>query len=147
MPPVAFLFLLLLTIPIVEIFVLIEVGQSIGTMATVVLVISTAILGTLLLRWQGLHTLARVQATLNRGELPAVELVEGLILLTAGVLLLTPGFLTDALGFGCLVPIVRVRLARSLVNRFVTDHLRPHGSDHRSIKGEYRVETDRDTKN
>jgi len=145
MPPVAFLFLLLLTIPLIEIFVLIEIGQSVGTMATVVLVISTAILGTWLLRWQGLHTLARVQATLNRGELPAVELVEGLILLTAGVLLLTPGFLTDALGFGCLIPIVRVKLAGRLVNRFVTGHLRPHGPGHRSIEGEYRVETDRDT--
>lgn len=145
MPPAVFLFCLLLTVPLLELFVLIEIGQSIGTIATVALVISTAILGTWLLRWQGLHTLARVQATLKRGQLPAIELVEGLLLLAAGVLLLTPGFLTDALGLGCLLPAVRRKIAESLVNRFLNEPLRPRGSGHQSIEGEYRVETDRDS--
>ena len=140
MSPFVLLLLLLLTVPLVEIYVLIEVGQSIGTATTVFLVIFTAVLGAWLLRWQGLHTLARVQASMNRGELPAIELIEGLILIITGALLLTPGFLTDMIGFACLVPAVRRGFAMGLVNRFIVRRVQGYAPDDRTIDGEYRVE-------
>lgn len=143
MPVFFFLLILLLTVPLVEIFVLIEVGQSIGTGMTVFLVIFTAVLGAWLLRWQGLHTLARVQASMHRGQLPAVELIEGLILVITGALLLTPGFVTDVIGFACLVPAIRRGFAMGLVNRLIVTRVQGHAPDDRTIDGEYRVENDR----
>ncbi len=143
MSPFVLLLLLLLTVPLVEIYVLIEVGQSIGTATTVALVIFTAVLGAWLLRWQGLHTLARVQAALQCNELPAIELIEGLLLIITGVLLLTPGFVTDAIGFACLIPTVRRGFALSLVNRVIVTRVRGDASGDRTIDGEYRVEEDR----
>ena len=143
MPPFFVLFVLLLSVPLMEIFVLIEVGRSIGTSTTVALVVLTAVIGAWLLRWQGLHTLARVQAAVNRRELPATELIEGLILIVTGVLLLTPGFLTDAIGFACLLPVVRRGFAMRLASRFIVQQVRTQNGDDRTIEGEYRIEDDR----
>ncbi len=142
-PPFFVLFVLLLSVPLMEIFVLIEVGRSIGTPTTVALVVLTAVIGAWLLRWQGLHTLARVQAAINRRELPAIELIEGLILIVTGVLLLTPGFVTDAIGFACLLPAVRRGFAMRLANRFIIQRVRTHSGGDRTIEGEYRIEDDR----
>jgi UPF0716 protein FxsA len=107
MPIFLLLLMLLIGIPLIEIYILIEVGSRIGALSTVGLVIFTAILGAALLRKQGLATLARFQATLQREELPAIELLEGVILLFTGAMLLTPGFFTDMLGFCLLVPSIR----------------------------------------
>ena len=79
----------------------------IGALNTVGLVVGTAILGAYLLKRQGLSTLARVQDTMARGEIPAIEMMEGIILLITGALLLTPGFFTDILGFLGLIPMIR----------------------------------------
>ena len=119
MPVFLVLLILLISIPVAELYVLISIGQSIGAGTTIALVILTAVLGAWLLRWQGLTTIARAQASLNAGELPAVEMIEGLILLITGVMLLTPGFITDALGFACLLPWVRRRLAMVFAARMV----------------------------
>lgn len=102
-----FLFLLFLVIPLVEIFFLIQVGQVIGAGWTIFLVVGTAVLGAFLLRLQGFQTLQRAQASMGRGELPAIEMLEGLCLLVSGAMLLTPGFVTDTLGFLLLVPLFR----------------------------------------
>jgi UPF0716 protein FxsA len=101
------LFLLFLVIPLVEIFFLIQVGQVIGAGWTVFFVVATAVLGAFLLRLQGFQTLHRAQSSMARGELPAMEMLEGLCLLVSGALLLTPGFVTDSFGFLLLVPLVR----------------------------------------
>ena len=143
MPPFFILFVLLLSVPLIEIYVLIEVGRSIGTPTTVALVVLTAVIGAWLLRWQGLHTLARVQTAMNRGELPAIELIEGLILIVTGVLLLTPGFVTDAIGFACLLPAVRRGFAMRLANRFIIRQVRTRTDGDRTIEGDYRIEDDR----
>ena len=143
MSPFFLLLFILLTVPLVEIYLLIEVGQSIGSIPTVALVIFTAVLGAWLLRWQGLHTLARVQAAVNRGQLPAIELIEGLILIITGVLLLTPGFMTDAIGFAWLIPAVRHGFALRLVNRFIVSRVQGYPAGERTIDGEYRVDEDR----
>ncbi len=111
------LFLLFLVVPLVEIYLLIKVGNVIGALPTVALVVFTAVLGAVLLRWQGISTLGRVQQALLRGELPAVEILEGAVLLVVGALLLTPGFFTDTLGFAALVPRVRRALVHALLRR------------------------------
>jgi UPF0716 protein FxsA len=105
------LFLLFLAIPIVEIYFLILVGRWIGALPTVLIVILTAAAGAALARHQGFATLQRVQMTLARGEMPAQELLEGVILLFGALLLLTPGFITDLAGFVCLIPASRRWLA------------------------------------
>ncbi|MCW9023543.1 MAG: FxsA family protein [Gammaproteobacteria bacterium] len=111
------LFLLFLTIPLIEIYLLIQVGEVIGALSTVFLVVATAVLGVWLLRWQGLMTMTKVQTTLARGELPALPMIEGVTLLIAGALLLTPGFFTDAIGFTLLVPPLRQKLAQALLRQ------------------------------
>ena len=114
-----FLFLAFLLIPIAEIYVLIQVGSAIGTFQTIALIIFTALLGSVLIRAQGLATLARVRGSLGRGEVPAVEMMEGVCLLIAGALLLTPGFVTDTFGFLLLIPVLRRAVILGLLERGV----------------------------
>ncbi len=111
------LFTVFLLVPLVEIYLLVQVGGLIGAGWTVFLVVFTAILGAWLVRIQGIATLGRVQATLQRGELPAIEMLEGLLILVAGALLLTPGFFTDGVGFIFLVPGLRRALVVPLLRR------------------------------
>ena len=106
-----YLFLLFLLVPMLEIYLLIQVGGVIGALPTVLLVVLTAFIGAYLLRQQGFATLQKAQESLARGELPAGSLLEGAILLVTGALLLTPGFFTDAVGFICLVPVARQAIA------------------------------------
>ncbi len=110
-------FLAFVGMPIIEIWVLIEVGSEIGALATVGLVILTAVVGTTLLRAQGLSTWAKLQRKLAHGELPAVEVLEGVALLIGGALLLTPGFVTDAIGLLCLLAPARMALVRWMLSR------------------------------
>ena len=118
------LFLILfITIPLVEIAILIKIGSIIGAGYTIALVIGTAFLGVSLLRIQGISTLAKVQANISRGQLPATELIEGLILLISGALLLTPGFFTDTIGFLMLVPTLRQRLAETVFVNFMKNRI------------------------
>ena len=89
------LFLLLfITIPIIEMWVLIEVGSEIGALNTIFLVFLTAAIGLALLRQQGMNTLLRVNQQMEQGQLPAGDILEGVMLAVGGALLLTPGFIT-----------------------------------------------------
>ena len=97
--------------------------RIIGAGYTIALVIGTAFLGVSLLRIQGISTLAKVQANISRGQLPATELIEGLILLISGALLLTPGFFTDTIGFLMLVPTLRQRLAETFFVNFMKNRI------------------------
>ena len=92
------LFLIFVLIPVVELSVLIRVGEILGTWTTIGLVLFTAVLGVSLVRSQGLSTLMQVQQKLARGEAPGQEIVEGMMLAMAGVLLVIPGFVTDFIG-------------------------------------------------
>ena len=113
-----FLFLFIV-MPIVEMTILIKVGTVIGALNTVGLVLLTAVIGAALLRQQGLATLLKANQRLNSGELPAREVAEGLILAVGGALLLTPGFVTDTIGFLCLIPGSRHWLAAQALKRMV----------------------------
>jgi len=101
------LLLFFLLVPIVELAVIIQVGTSIGTFNTIVIVVVTAVLGAYLVRKQGLSVFYRLRATMNRGEFPAEEMIDGAMVLVAGAVLLTPGFVTDALGFLLVFPVTR----------------------------------------
>lgn len=148
------LLLVFLLIPVIEIYLFIQVGSLIGAGWTIFIIIGTAVLGAYLLRIQGISTFNRVQTTLNRGEIPAIEMVEGLILLIAGALLLTPGFFTDTVGFLLLAPPLRKNLviwALKNVNIMQThqQHYTYEGQYHREsdrehivIEGEYKKEKD-----
>ncbi len=136
------LFIVFLVVPLVEIWLLIEVGSVIGAIWTVILVVLTAIIGAALVRAQGLATLSRAQAQLRAGELPAVEMFEGVALIVAGALLLTPGFFTDAVGFTLLVPPLRRWLIRTVVERrFIQPTPSPGttapGDRRRTLDGEF----------
>lgn len=114
------LLVLFVTIPLAELFLLIEVGGWIGALPTIGLCLLTAMLGAALLRQQGLQTFARARSNLDRGSLPAMEMLEGVALIAGGALLLTPGLVTDVIGFLCLIPftrhwLVRLALARMAV--------------------------------
>jgi UPF0716 protein FxsA len=111
--------LIFLIVPVVEIYILIQVGQVIGALWTILLVVLTAVIGVHLLKSQGLSTLSRAQQKMNSGEMPAQELLEGFALVIAGAFLLTPGFFTDALGFLLLIPHTRVLIMKSLASRLV----------------------------
>lgn len=144
------LLLLFFTVPLVEIYVLLEVGGIVGVLPTIALVVLTAVIGAGLIRSQGIATLGRVQQELDRGELPAVGIIEAALLLVAGALLLTPGFVTDTIGFLILVPPLRRRVVQSfLEKRMQAAGVAPGPGNPRDdyqgprvIDGEYRREDD-----
>lgn len=119
--------LLFIVIPLAEIYVLLQVGHLIGALPTIGLVIVSALLGSALLRHQGMATLARIRDSMDQGRLPAVELVEGAVLLVAGALLLTPGFITSSVGLACMIPLVRSRLARWIISHRMRQRPPPSG--------------------
>lgn len=156
MSPLKLLIILFIAIPILEIYLIIKVGSLIGAIPTVLVIIGTAVLGAFLLRAQGISTLNRVQQTLQRGEIPAIEMMEGLVLLICGALLLTPGFFTDTLGFLALIPPIRQAfvmwaLKHSNIMQTMGPNSRPFhegeftreakpNSEHIVIEGEYKKE-------
>ena len=106
------IFLVVLIIPFAEIYLLLQGGSVIGAFSTIFLVVFTAALGAWLLRQQGFSTFRRFQESLAQGVIPAYEMIEGPIILLGGALLLTPGFITDIVGFACLVPSLRKKIAQ-----------------------------------
>lgn len=112
------LLLLFLTVPIIELFALIWVGERIGLLPTLGLIATTAIVGSWLAKREGLATFYRVQSQLSSGEIPGDALMDGLVILVSGVLLLTPGILTDLVGFVGLIPVTRKHIGNALRKRF-----------------------------
>lgn len=144
------LLLIFLIVPLIEIYLLIKVGSMVGAGFTIFLVVFTAVLGAFLVRIQGFSTLARVQRQVAKGQVPAMEMLEGLGLFLAGALLLTPGFFTDAFGFIILTPPLR----RAIIHRIIVGRVAqpnvsfraghaseepgPRKPEQRVIDGEYR---------
>jgi UPF0716 protein FxsA len=124
-------------VPLVELYVLIQVGSELGALTTLFLCLFTAALGAFLLRLQGIETLARVQSRIQQGKMPATDLIEGFILLISGALLLTPGFLTDIAGFLCLMPGLRTRIAIYILRNMVIRHRADPHSETIIVEGEF----------
>lgn len=138
-----YLFLLFVIMPVLELYLLIRVGQWLGAWPTVGLVFLTAALGVSLLRQQGFSTLRTVRTRLDAGELPAREMVEGLVLVVGGAMFLAPGFITDILGFTCLLPPTRRRIAAFLMARGVW-HVQAsvrYGAGPAARTGDFRAES------
>lgn len=117
------LFLLFSVIPLIELAILIEVGRNIGVLYTVILVAGTGALGAFLARHQGFKVTRRIKDSLNRGEIPADELIGGLLILAGGLMLLTPGLLTDIAGFSMIIPYTRC-LYVSLIRKKFSGYVR-----------------------
>ena len=115
------LFLLFATIPVVEVYILVQLAHRLDWGTVLAVVVLTALLGAHLARREGILHLHRIQQCLSEGGNPAPQLLEGLMILIAGVLLITPGLLTDAVGFLLLAPVVR-RPLRGVLERWLRRH-------------------------
>lgn len=151
MPIIFFIFII---IPIVEIVIFIQMGDWLGLGPTLVMIVLTAIIGVNLIRQQGLATLYKAQQKMNLGKIPAMEMIEGMMIGIAGALLITPGFFTDTFGFLLLVPFLR----NLLFTRFILSKIKAQvqgkdyavndpsfnssGNSHRTIDGDYKIEDD-----
>jgi UPF0716 protein FxsA len=111
------LFVAFLLVPLIEIGLFIQIGGWIGLWPTLGIVVLTAILGTFLVRSQGLMAMDNLRGSFSRLEDPSEPLAHGAMILLAGALLLTPGFFTDGLGFALLAPPVRIALIKYLKKR------------------------------
>ena len=145
--------LFFIIIPFIEIMLMLKVSEHIGALYTVGLVLGTAFLGINLLKRQGFSTLLRFQERARNGEIPAQEIVEGMLIAFSGALLITPGFLTDAIGFTCLLPPVRRRIAQHILrsgtfffmgggfsNQATSYYQQNHGAEGHTFEGEFRNE-------
>jgi UPF0716 protein FxsA len=112
------LILLIAIVPLAELFILIKIGSHIGGLNTILLVLMTAMLGVLLARLQGLRTLQQIHLNLSQGQIPAEELIDGVLILFGGILLITPGVLTDLFALVLLFPFTRTYFKRWLRRRF-----------------------------
>ena len=101
------LLILLIVVPVVELYILIEIGQQIGAFTTIGIIVLTGIIGAYLVKNQGFMILRKIQHDLSQGILPGDSLLQGIIILAGGIFLLTPGFITDIIGFIFLIPISR----------------------------------------
>ena len=124
--PLLKLFILFTAMPVLELMLMIEVGAQVGVFNTIALCLLTGFVGASLARSQGAEVVRRMQATLQRGGLPAQELLDGVLILMAGVVLLTPGFVTDALGILLLLPPTRA-IVRLMAFRWIKARME-HGT-------------------
>jgi UPF0716 protein FxsA len=108
------LLFLFTAVPLVELWLLLEIGAMIGPLSTVAIILITGVVGASLARWQGVLCLQTVQKQVSAGQLPTDSLLDGLGIMVAAALLVTPGILTDVVGFGLLIPPVR-RIIRRIV--------------------------------
>jgi UPF0716 protein FxsA len=117
----ALLVLLFIVVPIAEIYVIIQVGQAIGVLWTILLLIADSIIGARLLSWQGRRAWQRFQEALAQGRVPHREVMDGVLIIVGGAFLLAPGFITDVIGLMLLIPpsraLVRRVLARAIISR------------------------------
>ncbi len=124
------LFLFFIVVPIVEMYLLFQVSDMIGALPTIAIVLSTALMGSWLIRKEGLSTLLRAQDKMQSGQIPMKEMAEGITIAVGGALLVTPGFVTDFFGFCCLIPGLR-----NPIMAFLTKRLLESGNVHISGMG------------
>jgi len=117
------LLLLFLVVPFAELYVILQVGQELGVLNTIAVLVAMSLIGGYLVKREGVGVLRRAQLRMNTGQVPGRELVDGVLILFAGALLMTPGFLTDCFGIAILIPPlragIRAAVIRALRNRVV----------------------------
>jgi UPF0716 protein FxsA len=112
------LVIVFIIVPIAELYVLLQIGQAIGVLPTIGLLIADSLLGSWLMRSQGRAAWLRFNRALTQGHVPGREVIDGVLIIFGGALLLTPGFLTDVLGLVLLLPPTRAVVRGMLVRRF-----------------------------
>ena len=115
----ATLILLFIFVPIIELAVLIEVGQYIGTFYTILLVIVTGVVGAFLAKMEGLRVWHALQKDLKQFKMPTDRMIDGVLILIGGAFLLTPGLITDILGFLLIIPFTRFPIREYVKRRFI----------------------------
>ena len=130
------LFVAFLAVPLIEIALFIQIGGAIGLGWTLLIVVITAVLGTYLVRQQGLQALRQVQSSFNQLQDPSEALAHGAMILFSGALLLTPGFFTDAVGFALLVPGVRLAVFKWARTKVKVATFSTHGGPQRQPHGQ-----------
>jgi len=115
--PLLALIVLFIVVPLAELYVIIKVGEAIGLVPTLALLLADSVLGSMLLRHQGRAVWLRFNETLGAGRMPHREVMDGVLVIFGGAFLLTPGFLTDIVGVVLLVPPTRSLVRRWLVRR------------------------------
>lgn len=121
-----YLFLLFVFVSVIELALLIKVGEIIGILNTVVIILLTAFIGAYMVKLEGLGVMRRIQQNICKGIFPAEELINGVMILIAGALLLTPGFFTDVIGFLMVFPVSRnliKRVAKSYIKKRIVSTL------------------------
>ena len=112
------LLLLFIAVPLVELYAILQVGQAIGVLPTIGILVADSLLGAVLMRTQGRQAWRRFNLAVAGGRVPAREAIDGVLVVFGGALLLTPGFVTDVLGIVLLLPFTRPLVRRVLVRRF-----------------------------
>ena len=113
----ALLIVVFLLVPLIELFIIIQVGQLVGAWWTVAALVAVSVAGALLMRREGTRAWGNFRAALASGRVPTDEVVEGALVLFGGALLLTPGFATDALGLLLMIPLTRRMIAAAIKRR------------------------------
>ena len=128
--PLYYLITLFIGLPVIELVILIKLHGVIGLGPTVLLILFTGITGAALVRRQGTDILFRIRSEMAQGNLPAPEMMDGIMVLLAGALLITPGLITDGTGFALLIPPVRVfirsRLRKKLEQKLRSGYIQVH---------------------
>lgn len=112
------LFILFTAVPLLELMILIELGNAVGLAPTIGIVLLTGVIGAWAARTQGFYVLSRIQDEMAQQRLPAVQLVDGAMVLAGGLLLITPGLLTDLTGFTLMIPAVRAIIRGWIMKKF-----------------------------
>ena len=134
--------LLIILIPVIEIYLFIKIGSQIGAITTILLIFTTAIVGIYYAKYEGLNTLKSGFAQLNRNEAPAYEIMSGAAIALAALLLILPGFATDILGFLIIIPISR----KLIFNKFVKKFSNKKSKKNNFIDGDFEDIEDEDDK-
>jgi|TARA_B100000927_G_scaffold150401_1_gene121181 UPF0716 protein FxsA len=115
--PLNQLLIIFIILPILELAVLLRLDNAIGLFQTIILIFLTGIIGAWLVRQQGINILFRIKKEINNGNIPAKEMIDGVMLLIAGAVLITPGLITDTFGFLLLIPYTRNFIRKWIRNR------------------------------
>ncbi|RQD79377.1 MAG: FxsA family protein [Halanaerobium sp. MSAO_Bac5] len=135
------LLLLFVVVPLIELFLLLEISSYIGVFTTIMIIVLTGVIGTIIAKMQGYMVINNIRRKLNSGQMPTDDLISALLILMGGVTLLTPGFLTDITGFLLILPGSRDLIA-ALVKKYFLKYVkekkvdfhykRERGSNHSS---------------
>ena len=137
------IFLILITVPIIEIYLLIQIGSQIGAISTILLIITTAVIGVYYAKYEGINTLRSGFSQISRNETPVYEVISGAAIACAALLLIFPGFLTDLLGFLIIFPITR-KLIFKILKRKIKSKKKQNND---FIEGDYEdIEDENDRK-